>query len=184
VIAVVVTRDGSLPVGALETVEEAGGRVLLAGTGTAEAAEALAAEGEALCAAFRPLDALREYRLWATGQPSELGRWKEVKADWRMLPLYLVTVLSRTISSALFAAFLFGTPWRAWREGRRSAVARAGLAVWLLYLGWYTIYAVVHVETRYMAPVLPFAILFGVANLLWLRRGRAEGGGAFGADAA
>lgn len=133
---------------------------------------------------FRPLDALREYRLWATGQPSQLGRWKELLADWRTWPLYLVTVLSRTISSAIFAAFLLVTPWRAWREGRRSAPARAGVAVWLLYLGWYAIYAMVHVETRYMAPVLPFAVLFGVANLRWLWRRRGEGGGAFTGDTA
>ncbi len=133
---------------------------------------------------FRPIDAVREYILWATGRPSELGRWKSVAADWRMLPFYLLSQLFRVVSVSLFAAFLLTTPWRAWRDGRSSAVARAGLALWLLYLGWFAVYAMVHIETRYMAPVLPFAILFAIANLLWLRRGKAEGGGAFGGDAA
>jgi hypothetical protein len=133
---------------------------------------------------FRPIDALREYILWATGRPSELGRRKSVAADWHMLPLFVLSQLCRVASTVLFAAFLFGSPWRAWRDGRRSAAARAGLAVWLLYLGWYAIYAVVHVETRYMAPVLPFAVLFGVANLLWLWRRGTEGGGAFSGDTA
>ena len=41
-IALVVVRDGALPLGAQETIDEAGGRAVLAGTGVAEAAEALA----------------------------------------------------------------------------------------------------------------------------------------------
>ena len=40
-IAVVVVREGALPAGAVETVEEAAGRVLLAGSGTEAAADAL-----------------------------------------------------------------------------------------------------------------------------------------------
>lgn len=119
---------------------------------------------------FRPVDALREYTLWATGQPSEIGRWRSVVADRRFLPLFLADIAGRAVSAVLFAAFLLVPPWRLWREGLGSAPARAGAALWLLYLGWYAIYLVVHVETRYMAPLLPFAVLLGVANLLWLRR--------------
>ena len=41
VLAVVVVRDGQLPVGARETVAEAGGAVLIAGSGTGKAADGL-----------------------------------------------------------------------------------------------------------------------------------------------
>jgi len=119
---------------------------------------------------FRPVDALREYVLWATGKPSQIGRWKSVAADRRLLPLFLADLAGRTMSAVLFAAFLLVPPWRLWREGIGSAPARVGAALWLLYLGWYATYLVVHVETRYMAPLLPFAVLLGVANLSWLRR--------------
>ncbi|TDD80859.1 electron transfer flavoprotein subunit alpha/FixB family protein [Saccharopolyspora karakumensis] len=47
VLAVVVVRDGALPGGADETVAEAGGAVLLAGTGTARAAKELRAASSA-----------------------------------------------------------------------------------------------------------------------------------------
>ena len=134
---------------------------------------------------FRPIDALREYILFATGRPCQLGRLKSVVADWRMLPIYLLSQLSRVVSALLFAAFLFGTPWRVRREGLSSTTTRASLAVWLLYVGWYGGFAVVHLETRYMAPMLPFAVLFGTANLLWWReRRRGESHSVFGDVAA
>ncbi|HUH84270.1 MAG TPA: hypothetical protein VLX85_06645 [Stellaceae bacterium] len=118
---------------------------------------------------FRPVDALREYTLWATGEPSEIGRWKSVVADRRFLALYLAGIAEKAASTVLFAAFLLVPPWRLWREGIGNAPARLGAALWLLYLGWYAIYLVVHVETRYMAPLLPFAVLLGLRSLLWLR---------------
>ena len=43
VLAVIVVRDGQLPAGAAETVAEAGGAALVAGSGTAKAADGLAA---------------------------------------------------------------------------------------------------------------------------------------------
>ena len=43
VLAVVVARDGQLPAGAAETVAEAGGAALVAGSGTAKAADGLPA---------------------------------------------------------------------------------------------------------------------------------------------
>jgi hypothetical protein len=124
---------------------------------------------------FRPIDALREYILWATGEPSELGRWKSVEANPWVLPIYLLDRLCKAIAAIIFASFLFLTPWRAWRERRMSAEAPIGLALWLLYLGWYAIYASVHIETRYMAPLLPYAILLGVTNIAWLRHRRWAG---------
>ena len=119
---------------------------------------------------FRPVDALRQYTLWATGVPSKIGRWKSVIADGRLLPFFLADIAARAVSAMLFAAFLLVPPWRLWREGLGSTPARVGAALWLLYVGWYAIYLVVHVETRYMAPLLPFAVLLGVANIFWLGR--------------
>jgi electron transfer flavoprotein alpha subunit len=61
VIALVVVRDGALPLGAEEAVSEAGGRALLAGRGTKEAVHAL--EGVAT-----------EVTCWEAGE-FEPGRW-------------------------------------------------------------------------------------------------------------
>ena len=47
VLAVVVVREGELPAGAEETVAEAGGAVLVAGSGTSEAAGGLASASQA-----------------------------------------------------------------------------------------------------------------------------------------
>jgi hypothetical protein len=127
---------------------------------------------------FRPIDALREYLLWATGG-SELGRWKPVARDVRFLPLYLADLISKGISLTTAAGFLLVSPWRAWRERRQSNIAKVAVAVWLLYLGWFAVHATVHVETRYMAPVLPFAILVGISNLTWLARSAGKYGGGF-----
>jgi len=118
---------------------------------------------------FRPVDAARELMLWATGEPSEIGRWKSVAADRRFLPLFLADLACKIVSAAIFAAFLLLPPWRLWREGLSSTVAPVGAALWLLYFGWFAVYALVHIETRYMAPVLPFAVLVGMANLIWIR---------------
>ncbi len=49
-LAVVVVRDGALPAGADECVAEAGGRALLCGSGTEEAAKQLVAAAEVRCA--------------------------------------------------------------------------------------------------------------------------------------
>jgi electron transfer flavoprotein alpha subunit len=57
-VAVVVARAGRLPVGADEAVAEAGGQVVVVGSGTADAARSLLAAGRAWCAetgaGFRP----------------------------------------------------------------------------------------------------------------------------------
>jgi hypothetical protein len=42
------------------------------------------------------------------------------------------------------------------------------MALWLLCFGWYAIFAMVHLETRYLAPVVPFAVLIGLTNIVWL----------------
>jgi hypothetical protein len=117
---------------------------------------------------FRPVDSLREYILWATGRQTDLGRWKSVAADIRFLPLFVADAVCKTISVALFLAFLLVTPWRALREREGFALQRVCLCLWMLYLAWFSTYALVHLDTRYMAPVLPFAILIGTANLSWV----------------
>ena len=48
-VAVVVARDGRLPVGADEAVAEAGGQVLVVGSGTVDAARSLSAAERAWC---------------------------------------------------------------------------------------------------------------------------------------
>jgi electron transfer flavoprotein alpha subunit len=105
VIAVVVVRDGVLPLGAQETVDEAGGRAVLAGTGTADAAEGLA-------------HSARELVCWESG-PYRPGAWAvalapllvdedavllPASADGRDLAPRLAQVLGRPLFAPAMAA--------------------------------------------------------------------------------
>jgi hypothetical protein len=114
-----------------------------------------------------PIKTLREYQLWATGSWSKC-RGKSGAGDPWCLLFYSADLLCKALAVVILACFLLLTPWRAWRAGRGSAQARVGVALWLLCVGWYAIFAMVTLETRYLAPVLPFAVLIGLANIVWL----------------
>ena len=70
---------------------------------------------------------------------------------------------------AVFAAFVLVTPLRLWREGL-SAETSAAIGLWFAYLWVAWVYAAVHLEPRYLAPVVAGSILVGTANLVWLAR--------------
>lgn len=121
--------------------------------------------------AFRPLTSLEELYRWR----HDRLLWD--KRDWRkltavrtsQLPILLVDGLQKALASVLFACFLIGVPWQAVRAFRREATLpwREGtaLALWLLYLGFFGTYALVHIEPRYMTPVVPFLALLGTLVL-------------------
>jgi electron transfer flavoprotein alpha subunit len=120
VIALVVVRDGALPLGAQETIDEAGGRAVVAGTGTAEAAHALAASA-------------RELLCWEGG-PYRPGAWAVALApllrdeDVVLLPASadgrdLAPRLAQALGRELFA------PAIAVLAGRVTVVRGDGLAL-------------------------------------------------------
>lgn len=120
---------------------------------------------------LRPVESLREVVLWAWTTDHDIGRWRTIReGKWWNAPLVAVDGLCKAVAITVFAAFTLLTPWRAWRERLGTPMARAGLGVWLFYFGLLGTYALVSLETRYMAGAVPASAVFGLANILWLAR--------------
>lgn len=113
---------------------------------------------------FRPIDSIREAVLWATNQNIPIGRWKAVQSVGTLL-LFFAEMLSRAIAIVLFVAFLLGTLRQVAKERPLTDATWLASAYWLLYVTYFGAYSAVHLETRYLAPVIPFVIVLGVMNL-------------------
>jgi hypothetical protein len=85
-----------------------------------------------------------------------------------MAPAVLLRVASQTISIVVFAAFLLGTPWRAFCGRLNAPDVLASSGLWALYLAFLAAYVAVVIEPRYLAPVVAWSTLVGAANLTWL----------------
>ena len=119
--------------------------------------------------AVQPIESVRELILWSTGDDHEFGLELALRqGHWWMMPAVAGRRLGEAASVVVFAAFLLLTPWRVLREGLREPGSRAIAGLWALYLGVAAIQLVVILEPRYLAPVVPWSILVGVANLIWL----------------
>lgn len=89
--------------------------------------------------------------------------------DVKLIAFLIGLVVARVVSSLICAAFLFGVPWVVVRAAIRSSVA--GFVAdsrlcflttgWMLFLGYLGAYAAVHLEVRYLLPVLPFVTIIG-----------------------
>lgn len=131
----------------------------------------------------RPMESVRELILWCKGDDGGFARWRAVKdGKWWMAPIAALDGLSKAIAIVVFAAFAVLTPWRLLRGDGATPANLALAGGWLLYFCFLGVYALVHLETRYVAPVVPLSILGGFANLAWLatawkagRRGHANG---------
>jgi len=119
---------------------------------------------------FQPFASIRLLHIWATGQRSGFGEWRSVReGQLAMAPLALLDTAIKALAFILFAAFLLGIPVRLWREGpSRANLVAAGF--WLLYLGFLSAYALVHLEVRYLHPVIAAPVIFGLSNLIWVWR--------------
>lgn len=122
----------------------------------------------------RPVTSLRDLIVWNTGGDNGFAREQALREGrWWQLPFIIVYRLGQGASVVLFAVFLLVTPWRAVAEGWRSPFALAATGVWLIYLTFFFVYAMVHLEPRYIAGVVSPAIVVAVANLsrifAWLR---------------
>jgi hypothetical protein len=140
--------------------------------------------------AFHPLSASCELIEWATTIrqcPDYRDLLRAARSGFSREPLgqpifFLLETFELTISIALFSAFVLGAPplWVAsWRRNGWACAGRESviLALWAMYVGWFVLYAVVNMESRYMNPVLPFSILGGL--IVWqelARRVRMHGG--------
>ena len=121
----------------------------------------------------RVVSAVREAIFWITdrlpwprydelGQIARQGRQPGAAILYR-----LEMVESRTSQTANYA-FLIAPPlWLVLALGRwiRKPVwaAACAVALWLVCLAFFAAHALIHIEFRYMAPVLPFVLALGAA---------------------
>jgi hypothetical protein len=118
----------------------------------------------------RPVASVRELILWNTGDDLEFGSERALlQGRWWMLPVVVLHRASEGLAIVIFLGFLLLTPWRLAREGLRDSPQVAIFGLWTAYLTFFVVYAFVHVEPRYLAPVIPGSIVAGVVNLLWVR---------------
>ena len=117
----------------------------------------------------RPVTSLRDLIVWNTGGDNGFAREQALRdGRWWMLPFIIVYRFGQAASIVLFAAFLALTPWRFLAAGWRSPPAVAAAGIWFAYLTFFGIYAMVHLEPRYIMGVVSPAIVVAVANLFWL----------------
>jgi hypothetical protein len=116
--------------------------------------------------AVRPIETARDVLLWNTGNSHDFGAERAVKAgNWWMIPAVLVNWLCMTASVFVFGAFLVVTPIRLLREGW-TAETGVSIGIWCFYLTVGGLYAAVHLEPRYLTPVVAGSIVVGVVNIV------------------
>lgn len=117
---------------------------------------------------FLPLENAAHVGLWAEGVPPLLARFDRLLRaalggrELGLVPLALAALACRAVAAALFACYLL-VPWRAWCA-RGEQAARLALATWPVWPATLLLHALVHLEIRYFAPVLPLAI----AGAVWV----------------
>jgi hypothetical protein len=118
--------------------------------------------------AFRPTETIRDVLMWNTGSEYHFGRWTAVRAgDWWQIPAMVWHFLDDTISVFIFCAFFLVTPIRLFREGF-TPETNVSAGCWCAYVVVGLLYAAVHLEPRYLTPVLAGSIAIGVVNIVWL----------------
>ena len=116
--------------------------------------------------AVRPIETVRDVLLWNTGSSHDFGAERAVKnGNWWMIPAVIVNWLVMTASVFVFGAFLAVTPIRLLREGW-TAETSVSVGFWCFYLAVGLLYAAVHLEPRYLTPVVAGSIVVGVVNIV------------------
>jgi hypothetical protein len=116
--------------------------------------------------AVRPIETVRDVLLWNTGTSHDFGAERAVKnGNWWMIPAVIANWLAMTASVFVFGAFLVVTPIRLLREGW-TAETSVSIGIWCFYLTVGGLYATVHLEPRYLTPVVAGSIVVGVVNIV------------------
>ncbi|HVI53048.1 MAG TPA: hypothetical protein VM661_17700 [Candidatus Sulfotelmatobacter sp.] len=119
---------------------------------------------------LQPVESLHDMLVWQKSD-TRLPTWK----TWRhyasppaALGLLIIDGLCNTASIVVFAGFLLVTPYRVWCERRTGGPSGAALGILFLFAGFVGIYGIVHIESRYLAPLVSISSLIGIINLEWL----------------
>lgn len=128
--------------------------------------------------AFMPVETIDTAVLWATGESPfpRKGVWlHNLITDSRIDQFLMVAgrSISRFISIVILIAFVFGVPYYFFRKFPKAPlnvqtydpVATLMLLYWLIYFGYTAVYAMIHLEVRYLMPVEPLSMVIGVALL-------------------
>jgi len=116
--------------------------------------------------AVRPIETVRDVLLWNTGSSHDFGAERAVKnGNWWMIPAVIANWLVMTASVCVFGAFLVVTPIRVLREGWTDETS-VSAGFWCFYLAVGLLYAAVHLEPRYLTPVVAGSIVVGVVNIV------------------
>ena len=116
--------------------------------------------------AVRPIETVRDVLLWNTGSSHDFGAERAVRnGNWWMIPAVIANWLCMTASVFVFCAFLVVTPIRLVREGW-TAETSVSAGIWCFYLVVGGLYAAVHLEPRYLTPVVAGSIVIGVVNIV------------------
>ena len=123
----------------------------------------------------RPIASICQTIELATHGPDRCFDYRDLTHDLRLqfseLPwtapvTFAFQTLERTLAIALFVGFLLGVPallvWRLATAGSLDVPTAIVGSFWLLYVIWFVGYGVVHLEDRFMMPVLPAAIVGGL----------------------
>ncbi len=116
--------------------------------------------------AVRPIETVRDVLLWNTGSDQGFAREGAVRdGNWWAIPGVIVNWIVMTISVFVFLAFLVITPIRLVREGW-TAETGVSVGLWCFYLVVGGLYAAVHLEPRYLTPVVAGSIVVGTVNIV------------------
>ena len=116
--------------------------------------------------AMRPIETVRDVLLWNTGSSHDFGAERAVKnGNWWMIPAVIANWLVMTASVFVFGAFLVVTPIRLAREGW-NAETGVSVSFWCFYITVGGLYAAVHLEPRYLTPVVAGSIVVGIVNIV------------------
>jgi hypothetical protein len=116
--------------------------------------------------AVRPIETVRDVLLWNTGSDQGFARERSVRdGNWWAIPGVIVNWIVMTISVFVFLAFLLITPIRLVREGW-TAETGVSIGLWCFYLVVGGLYAAVHLEPRYLTPVVAGSIVVGTVNIV------------------
>ena len=116
--------------------------------------------------AVRPIETVRDVILWNTGKGSDLARERAVRAgNWWQIPAVIANWTLMTISVFVFLAFVVVTPIRLMREGWNDETS-VSIGIWCYYMAVGWLYAAVHLEPRYLTPVVAGSIVVGVVNIV------------------
>jgi hypothetical protein len=128
---------------------------------------------------FMPFETMLTIDFWSTStKPFNKTRdlFEKVRDEFRydLLVAYLGRNIERLISIIITVGFIIGVPVLLVRKikqngGRLSALDQKHVLItlfWLIYVGYTFAFAMVHLEQRYLLPVVPLSVMAGLFVLM------------------